>query len=58
MNTESQYMTKKDVMLQLQMSEATINRMLKSGELKFIKIGRLVRISREAFNKLVEKGGL
>lgn len=56
MITNSPLLTKKDIQLMLNVSPATVTRLIKKGLLKSIKIGKLVRISEESFNDFIESG--
>ena len=49
-------LTRKDVALQLQTSERTIDRYIKQGKLKAYKIGGLVRISEKSLLTFIEGG--
>ena len=48
--------TRKMVSLKLHISERQIDRMIKSGKIKAIRIGKLVRIPQEEVDRIVLQG--
>ena len=52
------YLTRKTVSIQLQVGIRTVDRLIKTGKLKSIKIGDLVRISEEDLNQFLQESGV
>jgi len=52
MTQNEEYMTREDVAIRLGMRDRAVDAMIKRGELKAIKIGRLVRILKSSFDAL------
>lgn len=46
--------TKKQISRELRVSLRTVDRLLKSGDLKYLKIGRLVRITEGQLNQFLQ----
>jgi excisionase family DNA binding protein len=55
-NPEPRLLTVKDVAEHLQVSKRTVHRLIDTGELHVIRIGRSVRVSGEAMNALLTRG--
>jgi excisionase family DNA binding protein len=62
---ESQYLTKQDAADYLKVSKRTIDNLMASGSLPFIKLGRIVRFPKSAIDRHIKdtltvypKGGL
>ena len=49
-----EYLTIQDVMDILKVSRTSVNNWLKSGNLKYYKVGRLVRIKEEDLEKFIQ----
>lgn len=54
--TMNDLQTRKMVSLKLHISERQIDRMIKAGKIKAIKIGKLVRIPQEEVDRIVLEG--
>ncbi len=50
--------TVEEVAQMLRVSSATVRRLIENGELKAIRVGKQLRISKEAFEDYKEKAGL
>lgn len=50
-------LTSKEVAKQIGCSKITIERLQKAGKIPFVRIGRLVRYSRDAIDRWIESGG-
>ena len=51
----NEYLTVKEVMEILKVSRTAVNNWMKSGKLKYHKVGRLVRIKSEDLKRFVEE---